>query len=312
MNYLLANQQETNVDFGPLLVGSSEAVCPQSYYILSMKYLFFVVFTQQKTHSPYNLLKASSMCGMTLSRDDAFNQWLAGVIDGDGCFLVSKAGYCSCEISFGIHDEPLLMRIKQVLGGSVKPRAGINSFRYRLHNTPGMIELVNRVNGYIRNTVRISQLKRVCDRLGIECIPPQNLTLQSTWFAGFFDSEGTVTFSLKEYGTNGLMRPQLTIGASNKKKENLLIFIDWFGGNVYYDKSSDGYVWSISSREDIEFFLKYTKETSSIRSVKLHRLLLIPKYYKLVELQAFRLDAPSLLIKAWYRFLVRWNKYHDL
>ena len=52
-----------------------------------------------------------------------WNQWLAGLIDGDGCLLVSKAGYASCEITMGIEDEHALMQIKQKLGGSVKSRA---------------------------------------------------------------------------------------------------------------------------------------------------------------------------------------------
>jgi hypothetical protein len=372
MDYLLANQQETNVDLDFLLVGSSEAVCPQSYFILPMCGVMLSndgAATLQGSGTTVIPLLCSSIinlndklqsrgiidglqtlnsdlvsvnhyncaCAITYSTStiidgaailqdsgttviqlpsksscivDAFNQWLAGIIDGDGCLLVSKAGYCSCEITMGIYDEPLLMRIKQVLGGSVKPRAGLNAVRYRLHNTPGMIELINSINGYIQNTVRISQLKRVCNSLGIEYIPPQKLTLQSTWFAGFFDAEGTVTFSLKEYGTNSLTRPQLSISVSNKKKEDLLVFIDCFGGNIYFDKSWNGYNWYITSREDVEYFLSYTKLTRLIRSVKLHRLLLIPKFYKLVEVQAFRLDASPSLIKAWNCFLLRWNKYN--
>lgn len=31
-------------------------------------------------------------------KDDKFNEWLAGIIDGDGCFLLSKKGYASLEI----------------------------------------------------------------------------------------------------------------------------------------------------------------------------------------------------------------------
>jgi len=58
-----------------------------------------------------------------------WNQWLAGLIDGDGCLLVSKAGYASCEITMGIEDEHALMQIKQKLGGSVKSRAGVGRGR---------------------------------------------------------------------------------------------------------------------------------------------------------------------------------------
>ncbi len=30
--------------------------------------------------------------------NNKFNEWLAGLIDGDGCFLLSKKGYASLEI----------------------------------------------------------------------------------------------------------------------------------------------------------------------------------------------------------------------
>ncbi len=41
-----------------------------------------------------------------------FNEWLAGLIDGDGCFVISKEGYTSCEITAGLLDEPMLHLIK--------------------------------------------------------------------------------------------------------------------------------------------------------------------------------------------------------
>ena len=46
-----------------------------------------------------------------------FNEWLAGLICGDGSLLVSKAGYPSCEITMGLEDEHALLQIKQKLGG---------------------------------------------------------------------------------------------------------------------------------------------------------------------------------------------------
>ena len=55
-------------------------------------------------------------------------QWLAGFIDGDGCFLVSKAGYSSLEITTAAKDEAILYKTKQTYGGSIKARAGINAW----------------------------------------------------------------------------------------------------------------------------------------------------------------------------------------
>jgi hypothetical protein len=52
--------------------------------------------------------------------DKKFNQWLAGLIDGDGCFQLSKKGYASLEIVSHIRDKNCLYQIKQKFGGAVK------------------------------------------------------------------------------------------------------------------------------------------------------------------------------------------------
>jgi len=58
-----------------------------------------------------------------------FNQWLAGLIDGDGCLLVSKAGYSSCEITVALADERMLRIIQNKLGGAIKARSGVKAIR---------------------------------------------------------------------------------------------------------------------------------------------------------------------------------------
>src|SRR6516225_9246103 len=50
--------------------------------------------------------------------NDKFYEWLAGIIDGDGCFLVSKKGYCSLEIVTQLRDKKFLYQIKQKFGGA--------------------------------------------------------------------------------------------------------------------------------------------------------------------------------------------------
>jgi hypothetical protein len=64
-------------------------------------------------------------------RKNRFCQWLAGLIDGDGCFLVSKTGYTSLEITVGSKDEEMLKKIRRVYGGNVKPRGNVSAYRYR-------------------------------------------------------------------------------------------------------------------------------------------------------------------------------------
>ena len=45
-----------------------------------------------------------------------FKQWLAGLIDGDGSFLLSKKGYASLEITMDIRDERALQSVKNIYG----------------------------------------------------------------------------------------------------------------------------------------------------------------------------------------------------
>ena len=58
-----------------------------------------------------------------------FNEWLAGLIDGDGYFILTKKGYASLEISMNISDKSALYEVKHKQGGSIKPVAGAKLFK---------------------------------------------------------------------------------------------------------------------------------------------------------------------------------------
>lgn len=231
--------------------------------------------------------------------DNSWNQWLAGLIDSDGSLLISSKGYISCEITMDLKDEHALLQVKNKLGGSVKLRSGSKSIRYRLHHKKGILDLINRINGEIRNSVRIEQLKKICNHLNITFINPTVITLNNSWFSGFFDGDGTITFSMKND------RPQLTISVSNKKKIDLIFYLIIFQGNIYFDKSGHGsYKWSIQSKQDILFFLEYIK-LNPLRSSKKYRFYLIPIYYELISLKAY-IKNDSLNYKAWLKFIDKW------
>ena len=182
----------------------------------------------------------SSKC----SNNNPLNESLAGIIDGDGCLLVKKSGYTSCEITIGLEDEHALAIIKQNLGGSVKLRSGVKALRYRLHNKKGMIELIKRINGNITHTSRIKQLELVCSVLKINIKYSSDITRDNGWFYGFFHAHGTITYSIKNN------HPQLTIWVTNKLLVDVFAFKNIFGSNIYYDKSKNGYYkWSISRIE---------------------------------------------------------------
>lgn len=234
--------------------------------------------------------------------DKAFNDWLAGLIDGDGSLLVSKSGYASCEITMSLQDEHALAIIKQKLGGSIKLRSGVKALRYRLHNNSGMVNIINRINGNIRHTSRLKQLEKICLLLNIPIIYPEIITIDNGWFSGFFDADGTITYSIKNN------YPQLTISVTNKLLIDVINFKNIFKGNVYFDKGQNGYYkWSIQSKEDINFFKSYLLKYPS-RSNKKQRLFLTDLYYFLKNLRAYNAPKDSPLNKAWLTFNCKWNK----
>lgn len=228
-----------------------------------------------------------------------FCAWLAGVIDGDGSLQVSKKGYSSLEITMGLEDLPLLRYIQNKLGGSIKMRSGVKAYRYRLHNKQGMIILIKNINGNIRHSARLLQLHRVCQLLDIPVVNSILLTKNSSWFAGFFDADGTIGISIKN------LRPQLTIRVVNKQLQDVEYYRNFFGGNIYFDSSQNGYYcWSVQSRKDVLIILDYFKQVN-FRSKKSARFFLINEYYTLRDMEAFKLD--SIHYKAWLAFMHKWT-----
>jgi len=108
--------------------------------------------------------------------ENNLNQWLAGLIDGDGCFQLSKKGYASLDIVMETRDKHCLYQVKQRFGGSVKLRSGVKWLRYRLHHKKGLLDLIDAVNGEIRNPVRLLQLNKICENYNIPFIHPSPLT----------------------------------------------------------------------------------------------------------------------------------------
>jgi ubiquinol-cytochrome c reductase cytochrome b subunit len=193
-----------------------------------------------------------------------------------------------------LSDEYVLRFIQNKLGGSIKLRSGFKAIRYRLHNKEGMLNLIHRINGKIRHTSRLKQLNLICAVLNIEFKLPDILHNKHGWFSGFFDADGTITLSFKGKYSN----PQLTISVCNKLMIDISYFKEILGGNIYFDRSQNGYYkWSIQSKDDIMYFLNYIKSCPS-RSIKRKRLFLVNQYYELKKLKAYEAEDSSAKSKA--------------
>ena len=247
-----------------------------------------------------NARYSSSSQGQIKS-EPKFIEWLAGLIDGNGIFILTKKDYASLEITMNIRDEHALHIIKNIYGGSIQIRSGAKSLRYRLHHKSGLITLINDVNGHLRNSNRLVQLNNICFKYGLNLIFPKKLIFDNGWLSGFFDAHGTVTINQ----TN----TQLYISASHKTFEILQPLIELYGGNIYMDKgSSQSFKWYTTKREDILKLIEYFKIYPS-RSAKKNRLHLIPKYYELKDLKAHKALTGTFLNKSWQYFNNKWLKY---
>jgi hypothetical protein len=236
-----------------------------------------------------------------LNKDLKFKQWLAGLIDGDGCFTLSKKGYAGLEITMDIRDERALQIIKNVYGGAIKLRSNTNSMRYRLHHKEGLLNLVHDINGHIRNPNRLIQLNNICIKYNIILIWPEELEQDNGWFSGFFDADGTITINKINW--------QLSISASQKTSELLIPLVKLYGGNVYIDNgSSSSFKWYITKKEDILKLIEYFKMCPS-RSAKNNRLHLVPKFYELKDMKAHKAELDTLLAKSWSIYIQKWKNY---
>lgn len=197
------------------------------------------------------------------TRVTSFYNWLAGLIDGDGYFGISKNKYISCEITLKNSEYNALAKIKAQFGGSIKIRTGTNSVRWRLHNKTGIIKLVHALNGRILNPTRIAQFEKVCKLLNIKI--KQNNDIKNTvlngWFTGFFEAEGCFYINKNNF--------IMAISIGQKNRYLLDIIKTCFEvGNVYYDSNWKGFCWYLNSKNDLEIIMNHLKKIPFLSKIK--------------------------------------------
>ena len=120
---------------------------------------------------------------------------------------------------------------------------------------------------------------------------------------GFFDSDGTIHICTNNVKNSQYSQYTLVVEVSNKYLEDIQYYKEFFGGNIYYDTSKNGfYKWHIQSKEDIENFQCYF-QTHMFKSAKSKRFFMIKDFFELKSMKAYRED--SIYHKIWKNF---WNK----
>lgn len=221
------------------LVGISEAIrLILVYLFVFFAYVFTdVILVMFKEKKPLETKKKGSLVETkkvqtvtTVNKENhnpsslAFNEWLAGVIDGDGYFNLSKKGIARFNVVMDIRDKQVLYEIKHKFGGSIYTIANANALKYQLSGKKGFITLMNAVNGLIRNPTRLLQINKLCVKYEIELLYPKPLTYYNGWFSGFIDSDGSIYLNEKS--------GQIFISASQKNKYLLEPLIKLYSGRI--------------------------------------------------------------------------------
>lgn len=244
----------------------------------------------------------TSSSGYKITDSDlAFRQWLAGLIDGDGYFLLSKNGYNSCEITMDARDKKVLYLIQHKYGGSVKQISNAHAFKYKLRNKAGLIALINDVNGLIRNPTRLLQINKLCEKFNIKLKYANNIVFNDGWLSGFIDSDGSVYFN----EASG----QVFIGISQKNKYLLEPLIHIYGGRV--DISSpkiEAFKYVIYRKTELFNLIENYFEKYPLRTEKMKRINLIKQFYLI---RPSKKENDVVKLNEWVKFKDRWEKYQD-
>ena len=267
-----------------MLVGISEAICLLSTYLINIFYLFkyslsnFIIFYKESKNDLKNNDEIETQINkynINLPKKDnneRFYEWLAGFIDGDGYFLLSKKGYASLEIVTQLRDKKCLYLIKQKFGGSIKLYSGNNYLRYRLHHKEGLLNLINKVNGLLQNPIRILQLGKICDKYNIKLIESKPLTYYNAWFSGFFDTNGSIYLN-ETY-------EQIFITATQKNKFMLEALVELYGGSIYPMIKQEAFKWTCFKTQEILFLVNNYFKINPCKSYKMVRINMVYKFYE--------------------------------
>lgn len=200
----------------------------------------------------------------------------AGLMDSNGCFYISKNNNLSCEIIVSLREIQSLYKIKKQFKGSISFRQGSNSYRWRLHKKIDLIYFLNSINGYIY--LKTEKFKLVLALFNIS-LKQNSLSKDNAWFSGFFEGAGCVNISK-------LNNFQISITVSQKNIQILYVISKIFGGKLYYDNSWNGYLWCVSSLNELIYLFEYftlfslysTKNSDIISAKRIFRYKLL-KYH---------------------------------
>ena len=278
------------------------------YYIIVFMYFIinFVLFLFKNFFSSIcndNIYNISSINTKNIfyKNNKAFNEWLAGLIDGDGYFILTKKGYTSCGITMDIRDKKVLEILKHKYGGSIKQISNANAIRYKLKHKKGLISLINDINGNIRNPARLLQINKLCVKYNIVLKNSKPLTFNNGWLSGFIDSDGSIYYNE--------LSGQVFISLTQKNKYLLEPLIALYGGRIdILSPKIDAFKYIIYRKPELFNLIDNYFSNYPLKTEKMKRLNLIKQFY---DLKINEKNQDIYKLNKWVIFKDKWEKYRD-
>jgi len=288
------------------LVGISEAIRLILIYLsfyLNYPLMCVLCFSSEKFNSDFsredNEILDNNIYANTHDNDIQFYEWLAGLIDGDGYFNLSKKGIARFNVVMDIRDKAALTYIQQKLGGSIYNISNAKALKYQLTSKKNLINLINNINGLIRNPTRLLQMNKLCNKYNIALIYPKPLSFNNGWLSGFIDSDGSVYVNIQS--------GQIFISATQKNMYLLEPLIKIYAGRVDpIGAKIEAFKYVIYRKNELfnlidNYFTKYP-----LKSAKSARINLIKEFY-LMRLHMKSEDINTL--NQWVKWKDKWDKY---
>ncbi len=180
--------------FLPIHCGSPDMANNKKFKI-NKWFIINFTYSTNRTQPNKNLFKGQYL-----------QNYLAGLIEGDGYISITNQNRVILGITFNIKDRPLAAKLLNLLGkGTIVPRSG-NSIELRISSKKTLCSIIELINGKFR-TPKIDQLYKLIDwmnkqhSMDIAKLPLNDSSiLNDSWLSGFIDADGNfyIRNSLKQ------------------------------------------------------------------------------------------------------------------
>lgn len=189
-----------------------------------------------------------------------FGHYLAGLIDGDGCFI-----YKQCVIVFNYYDASSAYYIKKYLGfGNITKIPSKNAIKLIISKKEGLEKIINLINGKLRVPFKIESIKKniipaykTIFYLEKELCLNDSTDLNNYWFAGFADADASFQIKIINRKTRKNPEIRLNFQIDQKKNDLLNLIKKEFGGNIGYRKPQDTFYYGSTSFGSARNFINY-------------------------------------------------------